>query len=196
MASHMVCHIKRGPVGRSYGSISRKLKQTRRRRKRERHLIMSLRVSAIIFQLFKVFQIFKVIMPEKGLLTILELNWSQRLGQDKIEHLSSYAYVVHTTAKKVISRHRKNENVFKMSKDEKCTYKACKHTVLIVKYANLCGLCCRRRRGCLRWLPIALTVRTPEEGWRIKSELFASPLALSSWHSQWRLVTQLGFLFQ
>ena len=29
----------------------------------------------------------------------------------KIEHLSSYAHVVHTTAKRVISRCRKNENV-------------------------------------------------------------------------------------
>ena len=37
--------------------------------------------------------------------------------QDKIEHLSSYAHVVHTTAKQVISRRRKNENVFKTSKD-------------------------------------------------------------------------------
>ena len=36
---------------------------------------------------------------------------------------------VHTTAKQVISRRRKNENVFKMSKDEKCTCKACKNTV-------------------------------------------------------------------
>ena len=34
-------------------------------------------------------------MPEKCALTILELNWNQRLGQDKIEHLSSYAHVVH-----------------------------------------------------------------------------------------------------
>ena len=83
---------------------------------------MSLRVSAI-------FQLFKVIMPEKCALTILELNRNQRFGQDKIEHLSSYAHVVHTTAKKVISRHRKNEDVFKMSKDEKCTRKACKNTV-------------------------------------------------------------------
>ena len=62
-------------------------------------------------------------------LTILELNWNQRLGQDKIEHLSSYAHVVQATAKKVISRHRKNENAFKMSKEEKCTCKACKNTV-------------------------------------------------------------------
>ena len=47
----------------------RELKQTRRRRKRERHLKMSLRrVSAIIFQLVK------VIMFQKAVLTILQLN--------------------------------------------------------------------------------------------------------------------------
>ena len=32
-------------------------------------------------------------MPEKCALNILELNWSQPLGQDKIEHSSSYAHV-------------------------------------------------------------------------------------------------------
>ena len=63
------------------------------------------------------------------------------MGQ-KIEHLSSYADVVHTTAKQVISRRRKNENVFKMSKDEKCTYKRAKIPLFIVKYANLWGFCC------------------------------------------------------
>ena len=36
-----------------------------------------------------------------------------------------------------------------MSKDEICTCKACENTVFIVKYANLWGFCCRRRRGCL-----------------------------------------------
>ena len=41
----------------------------------------------------------------------------------------TYAHVVHTTAKQVISRRRKNENVFKMSKDEICMRKACKNTV-------------------------------------------------------------------
>ena len=35
---------------------------------------------------------------------------------DKIEHLWSYAQVVHTTAKQVISRRGKNENVCEMSK--------------------------------------------------------------------------------
>ena len=46
----------------------RELKPTRRRRKRERHLKMSLRVSAIIFQLFK------LVMIEKCVPIILELN--------------------------------------------------------------------------------------------------------------------------
>ena len=40
-------------------------------------------------------------------------------------NLSSYAHVVHTSTKQVISRRRKNKNVFKMSKDEICTCKAC-----------------------------------------------------------------------
>ena len=101
---------------------------------------MSLRVSAIIFQLSK------VIMPEKCALTIQELNWNKRLGQEKIEHLSSYAHVVHTTAKRVISRHRKNNNVFKM---KNARAKRAEILFFIVKYANLRGFCCRRRRGCL-----------------------------------------------
>ena len=58
-------------------STIRELKQTRRRRKRERHLKMYLRVSVIIFQLFK------VIMFEKCVLTTLELIWNQRLGHKK-----------------------------------------------------------------------------------------------------------------
>ena len=69
--------------------------------------------------------------------------------EDKIEPLSSYAHVVHTTAKLVISRRRKNENVFKMSKKWKARAKRAKILFFIVKYANLWGFCCRRRRGCL-----------------------------------------------
>ena len=40
----------------------------------------------------------------------------------------------------VISRHRKNENVFKMSKDEKCTCKACKNTVFHCQICIFVGL--------------------------------------------------------
>ena len=67
-------------------------------------------------------------MLEKCVVTDLELNWNQRLGYKKTK-INYYAHVVHTTAKQVISRRRKNENVFKMSKDDKCTCKACKNTV-------------------------------------------------------------------
>ena len=41
--------------------------------------------------------------------------------------------------KKGHSRHRKNENVFKMSKDEKCTCKACKNTVYHCQICKFVG---------------------------------------------------------
>ena len=72
--------------------------------------------------------------------------------QDKIEHLSSCAHVVHTALKQVISRHRKNENVFKMSKNTRA--KHAKIMFFIVKYANVWGFCCRRRLGCLSSLKL------------------------------------------
>ena len=59
---------------------------------------------------------------------------------DKTEHLSSYAHVVHTTAKQVISRRRKNENVFKMSKDENCTCKACKNNGFHCQICKFVGI--------------------------------------------------------
>ena len=59
--------------------------------------------------------------------------------EDKIEHLSSYAHVVLTSAKQVISRRRKNGNVYKMSKNEKCTCKACKNTVFHCKICKFVG---------------------------------------------------------
>ena len=59
--------------------------------------------------------------------------------EDKIEHLSSYAHVVHTTAKQVISRRRKNENVFKMSKDDICTCIASKNTVFNCQICKFVG---------------------------------------------------------
>ena len=59
--------------------------------------------------------------------------------EDKIEHLSSYVRVVHTTAKQVISRRRKNENVYKMSKNKKCTCKARKNTVFRCQICKFVG---------------------------------------------------------
>ena len=95
---------------------------------------MSLRVSAIIFQLFK------VIIPEKCALTIQELNWNQPSGQEKIEHLSSYAHVVHTSAKQVISRHRKNEGVFNMSKDKKIHVQSVQKYCFSLSNMQICGV--------------------------------------------------------
>ena len=46
---------------------------------------------------------------------------------------------VYTTAKHLISRRRKNENVFKLSKDEKCTCKACKNTVFHFQICKFVG---------------------------------------------------------
>ena len=71
-------------------------------------------------------------MLEKCVPTILELNWNQRLGRKKTKlnichHMLTSSTQLQNT--EVISRRRKNENVFKMSKDEKCTCKACKNTV-------------------------------------------------------------------
>ena len=70
-----------------------------------------------------------------------EIKLESALGtfEDKIEHLSSYAHIVHTTAKLVISRRRKNENVFKMSKGEKCTCKACKNNVFHCQICKFMG---------------------------------------------------------
>ena len=59
--------------------------------------------------------------------------------EDKIEHLSSYANVVQTTAKQVILRRRKNENVReKCQKMKNARAKRAKMLFFIVKYANLC----------------------------------------------------------
>ena len=150
--------------------------QTRRRRKRERHLKMSLHVSAIIFQLFI------VIMPEICALTILELNCNQRLGRDilKICHhmLTSSTQLL----KKVISHHRKNENVFKMSKDEKCTCKACKTAVF---HCQICKF-------------VWFVLRPPSSSWLLELPSLAPReelivFAYQIWKPQFLSVVQFPF---
>ena len=69
----------------------------------------------------------------------IKLEPAHGTQEDKIEHLSSYAHVVHITAEQVISRRRKNENVSKMSKIEKCTCKACKNTVFHCQICKFVG---------------------------------------------------------
>ena len=83
----------------------------------------------------------KTLCLKKCVLTIpgIKLETALVTEEDKIEQLSSYTNVVHTTAKQVISRGRKNENVFKMSKNEKCTCKACKNTVFHYQICKFVG---------------------------------------------------------
>ena len=80
-------------------------------------------------------------MLEKCVLTILELNWNQRL-----EHKETKLNICHRigarrphNCKQVISRRRKNENVFKMPKDEKCTCKAYKNSVFHCQICKFVG---------------------------------------------------------
>ena len=49
--------------------------------------------------------------------------------EDKIEHFSSCAHIIHRTAKQVISCRGTIENIFKMSKNEICTCKVSKTIV-------------------------------------------------------------------
>ena len=125
-------------------TIIRELKQTRRRRKRERHLKMELRVSAIIFQLFK------VIMLEKCVLTILELIWNQRLGHKTklniCHHILTSSTQLQNTSFHVLERTRTSSKCQKM---KNARAKRAKMLFFIVKYAILWGFCCRRRLGCL-----------------------------------------------
>ena len=125
--------------------LNRELKQTRRRRKRERHLKMWLHVSAIIFQLFK------LIMLEKCVLTILELNCNQRLGHKKAKlnichHMLTSSTQLQSKSFHVVERTRTSS---KFQKIKNAHVKRAKILFFIVKYANLWGFCCRRRRGCL-----------------------------------------------
>ena len=60
--------------------------------------------------------------------------------ENKIEHFLSYAHVVHTTAKQVILSRKKNEIVIKLSKDEKCTCKACTNIVFHCQIFKFVGL--------------------------------------------------------
>ena len=131
--------------GYGFDTVIRELKQTRRRRKRERHLKMWLRVSAIIFQLFR------VIILSKCVLTILELNWNQRLGHKRTKlnichHMLTSSTQLQNRSFHVVERTRSS---WKCQKIKDARAKRAKTLFFIVKYANLWGFCCRRRRGCL-----------------------------------------------
>ena len=106
---------------------------------------MQLRLSAILLQLFK------VIMLEKRVLTTLELNWNQRLGHNKTKlnichHMLTSSTQLQNWSFHVVERTRTSAKFQKM---KYARAKRAKILFFIVKYANLWGFCCRRRRGCL-----------------------------------------------
>ena len=57
--------------------------------------------------------------------------------EDKLEHLSSYFHLIHTTAKQVISRRRKDANVYKMSKMKNAP---CKKYCFSLSNRQICGV--------------------------------------------------------
>ena len=90
-------------------------------------------------------------MLEKCVLTVLELNWNKRLGHKKTKlnichHMLTSSTQLQNRSFHVVERTRTS------SKCQKMKYARAKRAKIlfsIVKYANLWGFCCRRRRGCL-----------------------------------------------
>jgi len=101
--------------------------------------------SAIISQLFK------VILLEKCVLTILEWNWNQRFWDNKTKlnichHMLTSSTQLQNRSFHVLERTRTSSECQKM---KNARAKRAKILFFIVKYANLWGFCCRRSRGCL-----------------------------------------------
>ena len=102
-------------------------------------------VSVIIFQLFK------VIILEKCVLTVLELNWNQRLGHKKTKlnichHVLTLSTQLQNWSFDVVERTRTAPKCQKM---KNARAKRAKILFFMVKYANLWGFRYRRRRCCL-----------------------------------------------
>ena len=87
-------------------------------------------------------------MLEKYVLTVLELNWNKRLGHKKTKlnichHMLTSSTQLQNRSFHVVERTRTS------SKYQKMKYARAKRAKIlfsIVKYANLWGFCCRRRR--------------------------------------------------
>ena len=90
-------------------------------------------------------------MLEKCVLAILELNWNQRLGHKRTkliicDHMLTSSTQLQNRSFHVVERARTSSKCQKM---KNALAKRAKILFFIVKYANLSGFCCRRRRGCL-----------------------------------------------
>ena len=95
-------------------------------------------------------------MLEKCVLTVLELNWNKRLGHKKTKlnichHMLTSSTQLQNRSFHVVERTRTSSKCQKM---KYARAKRAKRLFFTVKYANLWGFCCRRRRGCLSSLKI------------------------------------------
>ena len=119
--------------------------------------------------------------PAHCVLNILDFNWSQRFRDKKTKlNICHHMLMSSTTAKQVISRRRKNQNIFKMSEDEKCTCKACKNTVF---HCQICKF--------VRFL-------LPSSSWMLKLPTSSNLAALDFFRAYPKLhrkVTSLQMLF-
>ena len=94
-------------------------------------------------------------MLEKCVLIILELNWNQRLGHKKRKlNICHHDMLTSSTQLQNRSFHviERSRTSSKCQKTKNTRAKRAKILFFIVKYANLWGFCCRRRRGCLSYL--------------------------------------------
>ena len=89
-------------------------------------------------------------MLEKCVLTILELNWNQRLGHKKTKLNICHRMLTSSTQLQDWSFHvvERTRTSSKCQKMKNARAKRAKILFFIVKYANLWGFCYRRRRGC------------------------------------------------
>ena len=92
-----------------------------------------------------------LLLLEKCVLTILELNWNQRLGHKETKlkiciHMLTSSIQLQNRSFYVVKRTRTSTKCQKM---KNARAKRAKILFFIVKYANLWRFCCRRRRGCL-----------------------------------------------
>ena len=90
-------------------------------------------------------------MLEKCVLTILELNWNQRLGHRKTKLTICHHMLMSSTQLQNRSFHvvERTRTSTKCQKMKNARAKRAKILFFIVNYANVWGICWRRRCGCL-----------------------------------------------
>ena len=102
-------------------------------------------------------------MPEKCVLTILELNWNQSFEHNKTKlniyhHMLTSSTQLQNRSFHVVERTRTSSKCQKLknarAKGAKILF------FIVVKYPNLWGFCCRRRPGCLSSLMVSFSPRT------------------------------------